>query len=551
MPCLAKWIQRRWPFTGTLPCIWAIPTAHTQIEAGPDTRKDPPPPRPQHSLTCGYHAIQGILSRVGLSPELAYPLPTTDQGVHQIHMLVCAILAAAGEDGKLLLQTARPTTDQASAQLQADTYTDTTIPPAQSPPMPLPPRFPCGGPHTPTNARIPGLPPAHTRENPGPAPPTPECSPGELFPPADANPHNPTHCGTPAQPSPEGEDRSPAPRSPAAADHIGPPGRQVTAGPPEPPSPYLQPEDMPSILSALAAAEAAAKRPATARITAQPASPKTTTSSSSTSSSTSSASFSNPPLPADLIHKATVKAKAAAASQATRGPPTPTQATQAPRPQTRKPSTRHRRPRTCGTEVLLNLKPDPNPKPDPKPKPAPKRSHHQQRHYHQHHPTQPPTPQTQRRQPKRQRPNPNPNPNQDPPSTTTEVPLPPAAAATTEAATQQDPVQTLVNIPISKRLVIHPPQTITAAGQTDPGTWDPSTSVTVKPGPRPAPATRQTVRPQGLRTMPDPPPPPGGPEYPQGVLGPYPQYHPHHYQHHHHERPHHQHHNHHQHHPDH
>ena len=98
--------------------------------------------------------------------------------------------------------------------------------------------------------------------------------------------------------------------------------------------------------------------------------------------------------------------------------------------------------------------------------------------------------------------------------------------------------QTFVNIPITKRSVIQPPQTTTAAGQTDPGTWDPSTSVTVKPGPRPAPATHQAVRPQGLRTMPDPQPKPGGPEYPQGILGPYPQHHPHHYQRHHQQRPH-------------
>ena len=42
MLCLTQWIQRRWPLMGTVPWIWAIPTAHTQIEAGPDTRKDPP-----------------------------------------------------------------------------------------------------------------------------------------------------------------------------------------------------------------------------------------------------------------------------------------------------------------------------------------------------------------------------------------------------------------------------------------------------------------------------------------------------------------------------
>ena len=44
MLCLAQGIQRRWPSEGTVPWIWAIPTTHTQIQAGPDTRKDPPPP---------------------------------------------------------------------------------------------------------------------------------------------------------------------------------------------------------------------------------------------------------------------------------------------------------------------------------------------------------------------------------------------------------------------------------------------------------------------------------------------------------------------------
>ena len=88
MLCLAQWIQRCRPSTGTVPWIWFIPTAHTHIEAGPDTRKDPPP-RPQHSLSSRYHAIHTILRRVGLSRKLAYPLPTTDQEVHQVRMLVC------------------------------------------------------------------------------------------------------------------------------------------------------------------------------------------------------------------------------------------------------------------------------------------------------------------------------------------------------------------------------------------------------------------------------------------------------------------------------
>ena len=43
MLCLTQWIQRRWPSTGTVPWIWAIPIAHTQIEAGPDMRQNPAP----------------------------------------------------------------------------------------------------------------------------------------------------------------------------------------------------------------------------------------------------------------------------------------------------------------------------------------------------------------------------------------------------------------------------------------------------------------------------------------------------------------------------
>ena len=43
MLCLTHWIQRRWPPTGTVPWLWAIPAAHTQVEAGPDTRPNPPP----------------------------------------------------------------------------------------------------------------------------------------------------------------------------------------------------------------------------------------------------------------------------------------------------------------------------------------------------------------------------------------------------------------------------------------------------------------------------------------------------------------------------
>ena len=44
MLCLTQWIERPWPSKKTVPWIWAIFTALTQIEAGQDTRTDPPPP---------------------------------------------------------------------------------------------------------------------------------------------------------------------------------------------------------------------------------------------------------------------------------------------------------------------------------------------------------------------------------------------------------------------------------------------------------------------------------------------------------------------------
>ena len=50
MLCLTHWIQRRWPPTGTVPWIWAIPIAHTQIEASRDTLPNPPQDRSNPSL---------------------------------------------------------------------------------------------------------------------------------------------------------------------------------------------------------------------------------------------------------------------------------------------------------------------------------------------------------------------------------------------------------------------------------------------------------------------------------------------------------------------
>ena len=176
-------------------------------------------------------------------------------------------------------------------------------------------------------------------------PPAPECSRRELFPPADANPHNLTHCRTPAQPSPEGEGHNPVPPSPGAADQIRPPGRQVTTGPPQPAAPDLPSKDMPSILPAVAAAKAAAHKPA--RITAQPAS---TTSSSSSASSTSPTSSSDPP-PRRPHPQGHSKSQAAAPRT---GPPTPTQATQAPPQRTGKTPDPTSAPSHLRTEVLLN-----------------------------------------------------------------------------------------------------------------------------------------------------------------------------------------------------
>ena len=179
-----------------------------------------------HKVSTRYHAIHRVLSRVGLSPKLAYPLPTTDQEVHQIRKLVCEILAAAAEDGKLLLQTARPTTGHASAPRRADTYTDTAHPTAQSPPMPLPSRCSPGDPHMPTIARTPGPcdtglphPPEH-QHTPATHPPAGHPSP----PPTLDNPHTPA-------------ERSPAPRgtpTPPSGPPTPPAHTPEDPGPPPP-----------------------------------------------------------------------------------------------------------------------------------------------------------------------------------------------------------------------------------------------------------------------------------------------------------------------------
>ena len=84
MLCVSQSIKHRFPSTADVPWIWAIPTANTQVKEGPDTQKDHPA-RPQHCLTCGYHAVHRVLRRMGLSPPLQYPLPTTKRCTRYAH----------------------------------------------------------------------------------------------------------------------------------------------------------------------------------------------------------------------------------------------------------------------------------------------------------------------------------------------------------------------------------------------------------------------------------------------------------------------------------
>ena len=120
--------------------------------------------------------------------------------------------------------TTKPTCRNTSKDLGHNSRVSFSHPPQRDPrPTAHPPRAV-------TRTRPPHTPPEPQAQTPK----APEGSPRELFPPADTTPHTLTHSSTPAQPSPEGRDRSPAPPSPSAADRIGPLGRQVTAGPPQP-----------------------------------------------------------------------------------------------------------------------------------------------------------------------------------------------------------------------------------------------------------------------------------------------------------------------------
>ena len=576
-----------------MPCIWGIPSAHTQIEAGPDTRKDPSP-RPQHSFTCGYHAVHKVLCRADPSQELAYPLPTTDQEVHQIRKLICEILATATEDGKLLFGTARPTTDQRSAPLRADTYTDTTHIPTQSLPMLVPPCCPPGDPHTPTNARSPGsrntgLPhPPKQQHTPATDPPAGHPSP----PPTLDNPHIPTE-GSPTPhgtPTPPSDPHTPPAHTPKTQAHpLRPPNAaRANCSPPWTPTHTAShiagprpsqaqkekttaPRLPPQRLRTRSARRAARSQPAPPNHQ-PPTYSLRTWPPSSLLWQQQKPPPTNPRPPASQRNPRPQKPPLPPRPQPHRCPPPhpptpPSQPTSSTRPRQKpkllpharlpgtprpphrrprhpgstpgKPSTRHRHPHTSGpsssstSNWTLNQNPTPNPSRRPKERTTSNST----------------TTNTTPRSPQRHKRN-DANPSDTaltqtltqtgPP--THHNPLPPPTSGRRHHRGGH-PTRPRPNPRQHHHLqapVIRPPKTTTAAGQTDPGTWDPWTTITVKPGPRPAPAAHQTVRPEGLHTMPDPPTPTGGPEYPQGVLGPYPQHHPHHYQRQHHQRPHHQ-----------
>ena len=82
---------------------------HPDTSVGGPRHAEKPPSRPQRPLTCGYLAVHRVLRRMGLSAPLKYPLPTTDQEVHQIRTCIRQIRAAAAKDGNFLLPTSRPT----------------------------------------------------------------------------------------------------------------------------------------------------------------------------------------------------------------------------------------------------------------------------------------------------------------------------------------------------------------------------------------------------------------------------------------------------------
>ena len=130
---------------------------HPHTSRGRPRHTEGPPPQATRSPQLRVPRRGQSPQAMGLSPGLKYPLPTTDQEVHQIRTCSCKILPAAAMDGKLLLQTARPTRDHTCTLLQGDTNTDTP----HANPAPRPPALhshsPTSGPNMPTGAHSPGL----------------------------------------------------------------------------------------------------------------------------------------------------------------------------------------------------------------------------------------------------------------------------------------------------------------------------------------------------------------------------------------------------------
>ena len=188
MLSLSQWIKRRWLSTGTMPWIWAITSDHTQVNAGTDTRKEPPPPGHNTPSPAGTAPSTGSS---GQPYSTLYPPPAKRCTKYEHSSAKSS--PTEDEDGKPLLLTSRPTGDHTSAPLQADTYANTMhVNPAPHP-LPLPPHSPTSGPHTPTIARSPGS--CDTASPPPDHPHTPATDPppeGASPPPTPGNPHTPT-----------------------------------------------------------------------------------------------------------------------------------------------------------------------------------------------------------------------------------------------------------------------------------------------------------------------------------------------------------------------
>ena len=287
MLCLTHWIQRRWPPTGTVPWIWAIPTAHTQIEAGPDTRPNPPPADRSTPSPAGTTPSTGSSAAWVLAQSWHTPFPPLTK---RSTRYASSSAKSLPRQQKTASFSSKPPGLQLTTQARRGERTHTptqhtpphkprpcpsplaahpetqTRPPSRAPPGPAtracpPSRTPAHARHRPTrwtplttpHTRQPALTrreepraPRHARPTQWPARTRPPRTPQktQAHPPRPLNaahancspPRTPTHttshiAGPWPSKSPEREGHSPAPPSPAAADQIGPPGRKVTTGP--------------------------------------------------------------------------------------------------------------------------------------------------------------------------------------------------------------------------------------------------------------------------------------------------------------------------------